>query len=655
MKIFAGRTLRVIMDLLILGIAFGVAYLLRFEGVPTGLVAKHLLFSWPYVVGLQYLVLIAFGVPRFAWRYVGLREAGRIWVAIGVATLILLGVRLLAGVLVNYAEFLHYAIVPAGVILIDFACAFLGVTGVRAARRLLGERAQVRAERRRDAEMVPTFLIGAGQAGVQVAREIAAHPHLGIKVVGFLDDDRQKVGTVIEGIRVVGTTDDVEALAQRFGATQAVITIANAHGSEIRRINERCRAAGMPAKIVPGVFEILDGKVSLSRIREVSIEDLLRREPVRLDSELVRGFLAGKRVIVTGAGGSIGSELCRQVARFRPACIVLAERSEYLLFLIHRELTETHPDLDIQARIADVCDGERLENVFDEFMPQVVFHAAAHKHVPMMEWNAGEAIKNNVFGTKTLAEVTHRKGAEAFVLISTDKAVNPTSVMGATKRVAEMVVQAMSVRSSTKFIAVRFGNVLGSNGSVIPVFQRQIAAGGPVTVTHPDMLRYFMTIPEASQLVMQAAAMGKSGQVLVLDMGEPVRIVDLAKDLIRLSGFEPGDIRIEFVGIRDGEKLFEEIGFDSERMTKTEHSKIYQGRLAPCTWEQAQAALDALARFTGAASTADVRAALRLVVPEMAAEPCDPKESMPVDRARAAEAPSASAVKRADAVRRADG
>ncbi len=321
---------------------------------------------------------------------------------------------------------------------------------------------------------------------------------------------------------------------------------------------------------------------------------------------------------MTGAGGSIGSELCRQIARFGPATIILAERAEFHLFTIHQELTNTFPDVPLKPCLCDVCDSRRVDAVFRHECPEIVFHAAAHKHVPMVEWNPGEAIKNNVFGTKKVADCADKYGVEAFVFISTDKAVNPTSIMGATKRVAETYIQALSTRSATKYVAVRFGNVLGSAGSVIPTFKAQIAAGGPVTVTHPEMKRYFMTIPEACQLVMQSAVMGASGEILVLDMGESVRIVDLARDLIRLSGFEPGlDIRIVFSGIREGEKLFEELGFDQEKMAKTRHPKIYVGKLEPYPWEEILAHLHRLSLVTGTLNADEVRIALKSVVPEM--------------------------------------
>jgi FlaA1/EpsC-like NDP-sugar epimerase len=446
---------------------------------------------------------------------------------------------------------------------------------------------------------------------------------MGIEVVGFVDDDAMKVGTVIQGHKVLGDSASIARIAKERSAEQAIITIASAAGSTIRKIVEVCEKAGLPVKIIPGIYEILQGKVGISRIREVTIEDLLGREAVELDLEAIGRFLRGKRVLVTGAGGSIGSELCRQVARFDPEQIILLEQAENPLFEIDGEMRRERPNLDAVPVIADVCDSNRVDTVFSRFRPQVVFHAAAHKHVPMMEWNPGEALKNNIFGTRKVADAADRFGAEAVVMISTDKAVNPTSVMGASKRVAEVYVQALARRSKTKFVAVRFGNVLGSAGSVIPTFKEQIRRGGPITVTHPEMKRYFMTIPEACQLVMEAATMGQGGEIFVLDMGEPVRIADLARDLIRLSGLTEEEIPIVFTGVRPGEKLFEELSTNGENMSRTRHPKIFIGRIAEYPYAKVTENLAVIAGVTNAATRAEAVAALRTCVPEM----CDSEAS----------------------------
>jgi FlaA1/EpsC-like NDP-sugar epimerase len=378
-----------------------------------------------------------------------------------------------------------------------------------------------------------------------------------------------------------------------------VITIAQASRTEIRRVVEICESVPVKAQIIPGLYEILSGAVEISRIRDVEIEDLLGREPVILDEELLRSFLAGKTVMVTGAGGSIGAELTRQVAGFKAGTLLLVERAEFALFDVDRELRAAYPELAIVPLVADVCDRELMRGLMDRFKPSVVLHSAAHKHVPMMESNPTEAVKNNILATRSLGEVAGEAGVEVFIQISTDKAVRPTSVMGAAKRVAELVVQDLNPRYSTRFVSVRFGNVLGSAGSVIPTFKEQILQGGPVTVTHPDMVRYFMTIAEASQLVLEAGAMGEGGEIFVLDMGDPVRIFDMAKDMITLFGLKPfDDIDIVFTGMRPGEKLFEELNTEGENITKTRHPKIFIGTIN--TYDDRMVTV-ALKRFEGLA------------------------------------------------------
>ncbi len=613
--------MRHLADLLVLACAFMLAVILRFDGIPEWSQLKKFLIMWPYVVVFQYGLLFVFGVTRFAWRYVGLREAARISLALGVAAVVFFVARLVSGELLERHVAARYALVPIGVIVFNYLLTFVGVTGVRVLRRLWAERVQTHRLRQGVTKHTKVLLIGAGRAGVVVAKELANRPDLGLQPVGFIDDDPHKLGTTIHGVRVLGRSSELGELVKRHKVEEVVITIASASGGTIRNLVKRCDEVSVPAKIIPGISEILDGKVNLSRIRQVSIEDLLGREAVHLDMELVAGLVTDRSVVVTGAGGSIGSELCRQLSRLGPREIVLVERAEPALFLIHREMTADYPSIESVPALCDVNDADRVAAVFERHKPHVVFHAAAHKHVPMMEWNPGEAVKNNVFGTRTVADAADRCGVGTFMLVSTDKAVNPTSIMGTSKRVAEIYLQALSARSNTKYVAVRFGNVLGSTGSVIPIFKDQIEAGGPVTVTHPDMKRYFMTIPEASQLVIQAGAMGKGGEIFVLDMGEPVRIVDLAHDLIKLSGFEPEvDINVEFVGVRPGEKLFEEFAFDAEQMDKTRHPKIYVGRLSPRPWDDVTHGLTSMAELGDAPTREQVRAALKALVPEMQAD-----------------------------------
>jgi FlaA1/EpsC-like NDP-sugar epimerase len=604
-------------DLAALAAALLLAFAIRFDWSPPPEYVGRLLLVGPYVIVFEYAVLSAFKVPRFSWRYVGLREAGRIFFAVAVASLGLTLSRLVVPQLVEDYPYLRHGLVPFGVILANFVFAFCAVLGVRVARRVIGEKAEKAQHPDTDSKKTKILLIGAGQAGVLVARELAQRPELGLEAVGFADDDPVKKGLEIQGLRVLGPTDELPRICRERGATEILITMANVPGAVVRRVKEKARQAGLPAKIIPGIYEIVGGQVNLSRIREVAIEDLLGREPVDLDLDAIRDFVGDEVVLVTGAGGSIGSEICRQVAAFGPRSLILVERAENALFEIHRELIALHPELTLLPRIADVTDEERVRQIFAQERPTAVFHAAAHKHVPMMEWNAGEAVKNNVGGSRVVADAAHQHGSKSFVMISTDKAVNPTSVMGATKRVAELYVQSLSQRSTTRFVTVRFGNVLGSNGSVIPIFKRQIEAGEPITVTHPDMRRYFMTIPEACQLVLQAGTMGEGGEIFILDMGEPVRIVDLARDLISLSGLQEGDdIEIVFTGTRPGEKLYEELSTSSENASKTRHPKIFVGCFEPVAREEITAQVETLIAHASARAIPEIRDSLRNLVPE---------------------------------------
>lgn len=611
------RGTQVALDVMVLASALTLAFLLRFDWSPPQPMLHRLIISLPYVVAFQYALLAAFGIPKFAWRYVGLREATRILGAMAVSTAGLMAARSVALYGLHRFQLSEQIVLPLGVIAIDFGIAFLGVTGIRVLRRLLAERAETVSRAVPTTAPVLTLLVGAGQAGALVARELASRPDLGLKAVGFLDDDPMKIGTVMHGVPVLGTTQDLSAVATRTGAKEVLVTIANAPGSAIRRILAVCERAGLQTKIIPGLYEIVGGQVNLSRIREITIEDLLRRDPVHLDDDAIRTVIAHRSVLVTGAGGSIGSELCRQACHYGASQLVLVEQAENNLFQIHRELIERWPHIEIVPRIADICDPVRMETIFAEHRPQAVLHAAAHKHVPMMEWNPGEALKNNVLGTRLVADLADAHGVAEFVMISTDKAVNPTSVMGASKRVAEIYIQALGQQSRTRFVTVRFGNVLGSTGSVIPIFQEQIAKGGPVTVTHPEMKRYFMTIPEACQLVLQAAGLGKGGEIFILDMGEPVKIVDLARDLISLSGLRPDDdIEIRFTGVRPGEKLFEELSVEAESAEKTQHPKIFVGRQRPYALAEISRAVDELLPVAESGNDVEVKASLERIVPE---------------------------------------
>ncbi|MDR2486532.1 MAG: polysaccharide biosynthesis protein, partial [Clostridiales Family XIII bacterium] len=422
------------------------------------------------------------------------------------------------------------------------------------------------------------MLVGAGEAGSAIIREIRANPQQNMKVVVAVDDSPAKRGQTIMGVKIAGSTEDIKTLAATNDIDEIIVAIPSATRAQIKQIVGETGKTRARTQILPSMMDLIGGAVSVSALRNVDIEDLLGREPVQLDLAGISGYIEGRVILVTGGGGSIGSELCRQIAKFGPSRLIALDNYENNVFELENELRITRPDVAFEPVIASVRDAARLRQVFARLRPQVVFHAAAHKHVPLMEFNPGEAVANNVLGTKNVSDLAHEFGAQKFVMISTDKAVNPSNIMGATKRIAEMVVQARSRDSATAFAVVRFGNVLGSNGSVIPIFRKQIEKGGPVTVTDPEITRYFMTIPEAVQLVVQAGAMTAGGEIFILDMGEPVRILDLAENLIRLSGYEPyEDIEILIAGLRPGEKMHEELSYEGENLNKTAHEKIYLG------------------------------------------------------------------------------
>jgi len=452
---------------------------------------------------------------------------------------------------------------------------------------------------------MPTIIIGAGRMAATLVKEIVGRGNAELEVRGFVDDDVRKVGGSVGGIKVLGTMKDLPQLVDELKIKQVVIAIDQAQGKEIRQILDLCGIIPVRAQIIPSLDEIATGRVSVSRIRDVEIEDLLGRETVKLEDQNLHEFLTGKTVMVTGAGGSIGSELVKQITAYQPKQILLVERAEFLLFQIDHELSDKFSETNCVPLIADICDEPRMREIFERYSPEVIFHAAAHKHVPLMEINTVEAVKNNVFATQLVGRLAGEFNASSYVLISTDKAVNPTSVMGASKRLAEIVVQNLGQMFDTRYIAVRFGNVLGSAGSVVPIFREQIQNGEAVTVTHREMTRYFMTISEASQLVLQAGALGKGGEIFVLDMGKPVKILDLAEDMIRLSGLTPyDDIDIVFTGTRKGEKLFEELEMTGENLLKTRHPKIFIGKIA--TYSAAQVE-NMLAELRSVVANADER------------------------------------------------
>lgn len=606
------------LDFVGLVFALVAAMFLRFDGAPPWVMVKMALFAAPYVALMKYTWMLVFGIPQFAWRYVGLREAMRIVMALLCATATLIVVRLVAHPLVAFHPVFRYAIIPFGVIAIDGLLSVVVLVSLRALRRAYVERQERAGRSVAPVVTTRTLIVGAGNEGVALAREIDLHPEFGIEPVGFVDDDVTKHGTRIHGIRVLGGTRELAALCRHHDVEQAILALPDGPGESVRGLLAAFDGVGIPVKIVPSfAAHVAPGTTGnlASSVRPIELEDLLRRSAVTLEDEPVDAFVRNRVVLVTGAGGSIGSEICRQVAAHSPTTLILIERSEPALYEIHRELSaSTCPVIPL---LVDVTDRARIDAVFREHRPNVVFHAAAHKHVPMLEMNVSEAVLNNLGGTTNVARAATAVAADAFVLISTDKAVNPSSVMGATKRAAELMVQSMVGESSTRLVAVRFGNVLGSSGSVIPLFREQISRGGPVTVTHPDMRRYFMTIPEACRLVLNAGALGAGGEVFILDMGEPVRITDLAEDLIRLSGFVPHrDIQIEYTGIRPGEKLFEELSVDQEKADRTRHPKIFVAKTRSVASDEGRAEIVALVEVAGSFDEEQTLAALAALVPE---------------------------------------
>jgi FlaA1/EpsC-like NDP-sugar epimerase len=544
------------------------AFLLRFEfSVPQ----NELPSLWTGIglaLAIKLAIFILSGRDRDSWRYVTIFDITKMAVSHVAATAIFA----IAG------WFIIGPIFPRSVYLIDGLIAFLLEATLRVSIRAYSE---VALQDRGTGARKSILIYGSGQAGLAMVREVRSNPALGYSVAGFIDDDSTKHGQTLLGVTVLGTGRQVplivDSLRKRGRAIEEiVIAMPSASGGQIREVVANCKASRVPVKRVPGVGELLSGKVLTSQIRSVSVEDLLRREPVRLDVTDIQRSLRGCHVMITGGAGSIGSELCRQIATFEPARLVIFERAESDLYRIEYELRQKYPQLDIVAQIGDIRELDSVDAALEQHQIQSVFHAAAYKHVPMMENHPLEAVANNVIGTWNLADAARRHGVRNFLMISSDKAVNPTNIMGLTKRMAEIIVAtAESTTRGTKYVSVRFGNVLGSNGSVVPLFEKQIAAGGPITVTHPEMRRYFMTIPEAVQLVLQASTMGKGSEIFVLDMGQPVKIADLARNMIELSGRQPGtDIEIRFTGLRPGEKLFEELSLEGEQMMTTYHEKI---------------------------------------------------------------------------------
>lgn len=592
-------------DLLAIALAWGLALFARFNfALPPPQHLQAGLLALPAVVCVQAVLAWRFGLYRGLWRFASLQD---LWNIIRAAVLgtVCIGLALfLISRLINIPRSM-FVLYPL------FLVALLG--GPRLAFRLWKDHSF---NLRSVTAATRVLVIGGGAAGEGVVRDMLRDG--GYLPVGIIDDDARLTRSRIHGVPVLGNTSDIPQVVQRRDVDIIIIAIPSANSAQMRHIVERCEASGKPFRTLPQLHDMVAGRASMTALREVKIDDLLGRDKVVLDWQRVQSVLAGKVVLVSGGGGSIGSELCRQVVALGVDRLVVFEQSEHNLYLIERELRASHPQRKLEFVLGDVCDRAAVEHVYTRFKPALVLHAAAYKHVPILQSQAREAVRNNVFGTLEMVDAAERHGCEAFVLISTDKAVRPSSVMGATKRLTELLCETRKRRAATKFITVRFGNVLGSAGSVVPLFQTQINAGGPVTVTHPEARRYFMTIAEASQLILQAATVGSGGEIFVLDMGEPVNITYLAEQMIRLSGREPGvDIKIIYTGLRPGEKLNEELFLDAERLTPTLHHKIRLAQHVEVDLRQLQELLSALARAVESFDEAQITSLLRQAVPEL--------------------------------------
>lgn len=567
MLIRARRFLLFLIDFILVSLSIYLGLFLRFDGKIIEPFLSRFINSFAFLAIINIIIYYLFGIYHSLWRNASIDELAMLMFATVTASI----TDLFVGYILNIR-------LPRSVYVISWLLTFMLMGSFRISyrvlRRIKNMNIPLHDKRKR------VMVIGGGDAGSMVIKELKTAGYMQYHPVAVIDDDKWKQNLKIHGVPVMGDRNNICEIAEKEAIDEIIIALPSVDKKEVSEILDICKKTKCKLKILPGVYEIIDDRVRLSQIRDVSIDDLLGRDEVKLNMQEVSGYLKDEVVLVTGGGGSIGSELCRQIARFRPRKLIILDIYENNAYDLQNELLHIYKkDINLDVVIASVRDKKRLRQVFETYRPGVVFHAAAHKHVPLMEMNPAEAVKNNIFGTLNTAQCADEFGAKRFVLISTDKAVNPTNIMGATKRVAEMIIQSMDKLSKTEFVAVRFGNVLGSNGSVIPLFKKQIADGGPVTVTHPEITRFFMTIPEAARLVIEAGAMAKGGEIFILDMGKPVKILDLAKDLIRLSGFEPDrDIKIEFTGLRPGEKLYEELLLAEEGIQSTVHEKIFIGK-----------------------------------------------------------------------------
>jgi FlaA1/EpsC-like NDP-sugar epimerase len=610
-----------VVDVVLLAAALFDAFLIRFEFSIPPYYLDLFLRMLPYVIVTKIACLYFFDLYRGMWRYTSISDLLNIIKAATASSL------LITIFIAFKMRFIGY---PRSVFIIDWFLTILFIAGFRLLVRLFFERlAREKSNKSMSQQFVSLFkrypknvkrllIIGAGDCGEKILREIRDNSSLKLKVVGFLDDNRNKIGRKIHGVPVLGFVSEISSAIKKVRADEALIALPSATGSQMRKIIEHCKESGILFKTVPGYGELINGRVSVKAIRDVAYPDLLGRPVVKLDAPGISDYINGYCMLVTGAGGSIGSELCRQICKFGPKKIVLFERAESPLYEIELELKRNFSDISIVPVLGDIQSSIQLENTFKAHNPQIVFHAAAYKHVPMLEIQPWRAVENNILGTERLIKVVQQHGCDRFVFVSTDKAVRPTNVMGASKRVAEMLIQCQggNPNNQTKFAVVRFGNVVGSVGSVVPLFKKQIEIGGPVTVTHPEVTRYFMTIPEACQLILQAGALcNEQVEIFILDMGKPIKIADLARDLIRLSGFEPDvDIKLEFIGMRPGEKLFEELITEGEGMVKTNHEKIMTLHGEKCSLKMLNGKIDELGQLAAEQNAEKIRSKIKEMV-----------------------------------------
>lgn len=604
-QLLVRRIFLVITDIILINGSVFLSLIMRFEiniaSVPEEYIQKYIVNVIPFTI-VTLIIFWCFRMYHSLWQYASIAELYKIVEACVVAELAHLCVTSFMGWMLPRSCYF-----TSGVFLI------VAMSASRFMYRLLR---QLINEYRHTSEQLKIMIIGAGEATSVLMREISNSRYLdNSKVVCIIDDDLGKVGKYIRGVKIVGTRDHIKEYARYYDIDEIIFAIPSASTKDKREILNICKETSCNLKILPGVYQMVDGEINIKDLRNVDVLDLLGRDPVKVDIESIMGYVKDKTVLVTGGGGSIGSELCRQLVSHKPKCLVIFDIYENNAYDIQQELKIKYPDANVVTLIGSIRNTSRLESIFEQYKPDIVYHAAAHKHVPLMEVSPNEAIKNNVVGTWNVAKMADKYGVKKFVMISTDKAVNPTNVMGATKRICEMIIQSFNEKSKTDFVAVRFGNVLGSNGSVIPLFKRQIEAGGPVTVTHPDIIRYFMTIPEAVSLVLQAGAYAKGGEIFILDMGEPVKIDDLAKNLIRLSGYTLGvDMEIKYTGLRPGEKLYEELLMNEEGMQDTDNKLIHIGRPIEFDKEHFYEKLEELKEMAYAEDSADIRKKIMEVV-----------------------------------------